>query len=108
MSSSYANTFHKGGDLQIKLINMSALKVHPPTESVTHRSDAKNIHKKSNSVSFGVTDYFGKIGWGSNNPNLAAPSQRVVLKDQPHKSYFEHEKFSHFLKVNGNFHAKVD
>lgn len=65
-------------------------------------------HRKSNSVNFGVQDYVGKIGWRANDAYLAKSPQRVVLKDQPHKNHFEHDRLAQFLQINGNSHQFVD
>jgi hypothetical protein len=53
-------------------------------------------------------EYFGKIGWGTNSPNLNVSPQRVVLENMPHKSHFDQERYNNFTKVNRLFSQHVD
>ncbi len=58
----------------------SPFKIASNTDGQTNRSNGMN-HRKSNSVSFAVNDFVGKIGWGILNQNVSKPPERVVLKN---------------------------
>jgi len=53
-------------------------------------------------------NYVGKIGWGMDRSQLNESPRRVVLEDQPHKSFFDRERYNMFLKNNGNFSSNID
>ncbi|CDW89228.1 UNKNOWN [Stylonychia lemnae] len=55
-------------------------------------------------------NFVGKIGWGMEKPVLNESPRRNVLalEDQPHKSYWDKERYNFFLKNNGNFSTNID
>ena len=58
--------------------------------------------------SFHEPEYFGKIGWAMEHPDLGKSPKRKVLESMPHKSAFDNLRSNVFTKGTGYFSHHLD
>jgi hypothetical protein len=58
--------------------------------------------------SFHEPEYFGKIGWAMEHPDLGKSPKRAVLESMPHKSAFDNLRSNVFTKGTGYFSHHLD
>eukprot|EP00347_Sterkiella_histriomuscorum_P004269 403361094 len=67
-----------------------------------------NNYPRAQSLNAEPSKQIGQIGWGMDRSTLNESPRRIVLENQPHKSYFDRERYNQFLRANGNFARSID